>query len=177
MDAELLAIVEVDKADRIICQAEGCGHGVYKRIHVVRHEDGRAGVYGSDCFERLFGSLVPIAMPRYGCCEARALSVNERALLVDNTERLLAQFETEHRKALEAVRLRREQQKKVERAAVDRGQKANQEAERRRPPAEAELAPYEAEAKRRVREKYDVDPNAPGWKGLVRQIQCELLGR
>lgn len=41
--AELLAIVEVDKADRVVCQADGCGHSVYRRIHVVRH-DGRLGV-------------------------------------------------------------------------------------------------------------------------------------
>jgi hypothetical protein len=176
MPAELLAIVEVDKADRVMCQAEGCGHGVYKRIHVVRH-NGKVGVYGSDCFDRLFGSLMPAARPRYGSGEGRELTTDERLLLVENTERLLAQFETEHQQLLEASRLQREQQEKVERAAAERAEKARLDAAHRRLPTEAELAPYEAEAKRMVREKHDVDPNAPGWKGLVLMYQRQLLGR
>lgn len=57
MEGELLAVVEVDKADRVVCQAAGCGHGVYRRIHLVRHGDGSLEVYGSDCFGRLFGHL------------------------------------------------------------------------------------------------------------------------
>jgi hypothetical protein len=176
MSAELLAIVEVDKADRVACQAEGCGHGVYKRIHVVRH-DGKVGVYGSDCFDKLFGSRMPNAKPRYGGGDGRELTPDERLMLVESTERLLAQFETEHQQLLEAARARSEQQAKVERAAAERAEEARLEAERRRPPTEAELAPYEAEAKRMVREKYGVDPNAPGWKGLVIMFQRQLLGR
>jgi hypothetical protein len=159
-----------------VCQAEGCGHGVYKRIHVVRH-DGKVGVYGSDCFDTLFGSMLPNTRPRYGGGDGRELTADERLLLVENTERLLAQFETEHQKLLDAARLRREQQEKVERAAAERAEKARLEAERRRPPTEAELAPFEAEAKRMVREKYGVDPNTPGWKGLVITFQRQLLGR
>jgi hypothetical protein len=176
MNAELLAIVEVGRADRVSCQAEGCGHGVYKRIHVVRH-DGKVGVYGSDCFDKLFGFLLPNAKPRYGGGDGRELTPDERLMLVENTERLLAQFETEHQQLLEAARLRREQQEKVERAAAERAEKARLEAERRRPPTEAELSPYEAEAKRMVRDKHGVDPNAPGWKGLVITFQRQLLGR
>lgn len=91
MSAELLAIVEVDKADRVACQAEGCGHGVYKRIHVVRH-DGKVGVYGSDCFDKLFGSRMPNAKPRYGGGDGRELTPDERLMLVESTERLLAQW-------------------------------------------------------------------------------------
>ena len=45
---ELLAIVDVDQAIRVVCQAESCGHGVYRRIHVVRCEDSKVRVYGSD---------------------------------------------------------------------------------------------------------------------------------
>jgi hypothetical protein len=37
--SELLTIAEVDQVNRVMCQAEGCGHGVYRRIHVVRCED------------------------------------------------------------------------------------------------------------------------------------------
>jgi hypothetical protein len=49
--AYLLAVVEVDREDRIQCQAEGRGHSVYKRIHVVL--TGMAfKVLGSQCYER-----------------------------------------------------------------------------------------------------------------------------
>lgn len=71
MTETLLAVVEVDKANRVICQAEGCGHGVYRRIHVVRHDDGTVGVYGSGCFGRLFGHLED-KPPRYGTERSRA---------------------------------------------------------------------------------------------------------
>lgn len=59
---ELFAIVEVDQADRVVCQAPGCGHSVYKRIHVVR-QYGQTSVYGSDCFARLFADIVRAGQP------------------------------------------------------------------------------------------------------------------
>jgi hypothetical protein len=130
--AELLAIVEVDKSDRVVCQAPGCGHAVYKRIHVVR-QGGHASVYGSDCFGRLFAGLIPDAGPRYGSAEGRLLTSEERAMLAENTERLLAQFEMERTNALEQQRLRREQQELLERAAAERVREAKREAELRRP--------------------------------------------
>ena len=33
--AYLLDIAEVDRDKRIRCQAEGCGHSVYARIHIL----------------------------------------------------------------------------------------------------------------------------------------------
>ena len=173
---ELVAVVEVDKADRVMCQAPGCGHAVYKRIHVVRL-DGKVGVYGSDCFGKLFAHLLPNATPRYGTGEGRELTPEERRMLQENTERLLAQFEVEHQQALELARLRREQQAKVERAAAERAESARREAERRRPPTLEQLAPFEREAKRMVCERYGVDPELPGWRGLVLKFQRELFER
>lgn len=173
----LLAIVEVDQADRVVCQAEGCGHGVYRRIHVVRCDDSKLRVYGSDCFGRLFNGLMPDARPRYGRGDGRHLTDEERLLLVWNTERLVAQFEAEHRVVLEQQRLGEEQRRRVEQAAVEKAEAARQEAERRSPPTAAEIASVELEAKAYVRQKYDVDPNAPGWRGLVLQRARELLGK
>jgi hypothetical protein len=95
MGGQLLAVVEVDKAERVVCQAEGCGHGVFRRIHIVRHADGSLGVYGSDCFGKLFGQLANKA-PQYGSGEGRELTAEERLMLAENTERLIAQFESEH---------------------------------------------------------------------------------
>ncbi len=39
---QLMAVGEIDNEDRIICQRDGCGHRVYKRIHIVR-ANGRVG--------------------------------------------------------------------------------------------------------------------------------------
>lgn len=172
----LLAVVGVDKADRVVCQAEGCGHGVYRRIHVVRHEDGGLGVYGSDCFGRLFGDLLENA-PRYGSGDGRELTTEERQMLADSTERLIAQFENEHQALLELARLRREQREMVEQAARERAERLRAEAERRRPPTPVEIAGVEREAKAIVRQKFSVDPDAPGWRGLVLSEARKLLGR
>lgn len=109
-DAYLLAIVEVDKADRIQCQAEGCGHSVYKRIHVVL-----AGlefkVLGSQCYERLYGRESSATVPQYGSGTGRLLTAEERQILVENTatfiERLEAErIELERIAALQAARQR-----------------------------------------------------------------------
>lgn len=176
MNGTLLAVVGVEKADRVVCQAQGCGHGVYRRIHVVRHDEGALGVYGSDCFGRLFGHLVE-NVPRYGSGEGRELTADERQMLAENTERLIAQFESEHQALLEKARLRQEQQAKVEQDAHEQAERRRAEAERRRPPTAEEIARVEGEAKKMVRQKYSVDPEAPGWRGLVMAEARKLLGR
>jgi len=176
MSGQLLAVVEVDKADRVVCQAEGCGHGVYRRIHVVRHDDSSLGVYGSDCFGRLFARLADKA-PQYGSGDGRELTAEERLMLSENTERLISKFEAEHQTLLEQARLRQEQQDKVERAAQERAERLRAEAEKRRPPTLDEIASVEREAKALVRSKFNVDPDAPGWRGLVLAEARKLLGR
>lgn len=65
---------------------------------------------------RMFGHLVE-NVPRYGSGEGRELTADERQMLAENTERLIAQFESEHQALLEQERLRQEQQAKVEHAA------------------------------------------------------------
>ena len=79
--------------------------------------------------------------------------------------------------AIEQARLHQEQVHKVEQASRDRAERTRLEAERRRPPSPSALASVEAEAKRMVLAKYGVDPDAPGWRGLVMMFQQELLGR
>lgn len=107
----LLAVVEVDKADRILCQAEGCGHAVYKRIHVVL-----AGlefkVLGSQCYERLYGQATLTSQaPHYGTTSGRLLTPEERLVLVENTAAFIEALEVkrvemERRAALEAAQQR-----------------------------------------------------------------------
>lgn len=105
--AELLAVVEVAYAARIVCQAPGCGHSVYKRIHVVS-QGGALQVLGSDCFSRLFGGGVR-QRPQFGGSAGRVLTPEERNLLLNNTAQLIEQFKAEHEVELEAQRLAQQQ--------------------------------------------------------------------
>lgn len=95
-DSILLAIIEVAQSDRIVCQAEGCGHSVFKRIHVVRVA-GSIKVFGSACFERLFSSRgQSFSVPAFGSTSGRRLTAEERLLLLQNTEALITALEAEH---------------------------------------------------------------------------------
>lgn len=177
----LLAVVEVDKDDRIICQAEGCGHSVYKRIHVVR-DKGRITVIGSECFKRLYGGMEHIPQtPLFGSSEGRRLSAEERAALLENTERLIAALEAEHH---EAEAAREAQRLQAEREAVAKAkatasrllQHRGRYGRSRIPPvidilssvAESELSKIRMDARAHVQaENPGVNIDAPGWTGLV----------
>ena len=91
--ARLLAIVEVDHDQRVRCGNPGCGHSVYKAVHVV--QDGQELlVLGSTCFEKRYG-LGALGAPHYGGGGGRRLTSDERELLLHNTQALLQQFEAE----------------------------------------------------------------------------------
>jgi len=180
MDAELLAVVEVDRPQRVTCQAPGCGHAVYKRIHVVRH-DGLVKVYGSDCFDRLFSNMSKAAGPRYGGAAGRLLSADERQMLVLNTDQLVAQFEAEDKQVQE--RLRRSLQATSPSPQLVRPARrfvtgpTLARTDQPPSPTPAELVGVEAQAKEMVRARYGVDPDAAGWRGLVMACQRELLAK
>lgn len=119
---KLLAIVEVHKDARVICQAEGCGRHVYKRIHVVLDE-GRVSVLGQQCYSNIYlgGSDSDSTYSHYTGAESRKLTPEEIALLVGNTEWLIAQFEAELAARLENERLLREaHQRQLEQAEEQR---------------------------------------------------------
>lgn len=92
--AKLLAIVSVEHADRVRCGQPTCGHSVYRRIHVVR-ENGKLMVLGSTCFSKRYGGDAALGSAHFGGGEGRPLTEAERQLLVNNTQALLEQFETE----------------------------------------------------------------------------------
>lgn len=197
----LVAVVEVDKEDRILCQADGCGHSVYKRIHVV-HDSGTIKVVGSECFKRVYAGLDSLAKtPQYGSSEGRILSKDERLALVENTERLIAKLEAEH---LEAERLRAAQQEalrlEAERQAAEQvrqtmshilSRKAANQAFRRRPVnfegarvvadfasgvAESELAELRIKAKERLSIQHPgINLDSPGFVGLVNLEVRQML--
>ena len=169
---ELLAIVEVPRDERVRCQAPGCNHPVFRRIHVVREGD-IVSVLGSECFKRLFTTLpVSSATPKYSSSEGRHLTDEERQLLVENTRRLVEQFEGEYQAELERVAALQAARKQAAPAPLP----PRHEAPRPPPqPTAEERRMAEAQAKEIVREKYGVDPELPGWRGLVLTEMRALL--
>lgn len=105
--ARLMAIVEVDKAERVYCAQPGCHHTVYKAIHVVK-ERGQLLVLGSTCFQKRYGSLNALGKAQYWGGNGKVLTPEERALLAENTQVLLARFEDEE------ARLRKEAELKLQ---------------------------------------------------------------
>ena len=117
---------------------------------------------------------VASAIPKYSSSEGRHLTDEERQLLVENTRRLVEQFEAEYQVELERVAALRAARKPEAAATLP----PHIEALRHPPPPSAEerrLA--EARAKEVVRKKYGVDPELPGWRGLVLVEMRALLGK
>ncbi|HRP28562.1 MAG TPA: hypothetical protein PLG77_09060 [Burkholderiaceae bacterium] len=168
---ELLAVVEVPRDERVRCQAAGCNHPVFRRIHVVR-EGAAISVYGSECFKRLFAEQpVAASSPRYGSADGRHLTDEERQLLIENTGRLIQQFEVEyqselaHRAELAAAKAARLRQPSP--APLPSHRQPEPAPAPSSEPTVAERRVAEAQAKLNVRAKYNVDPELPGWRGLV----------
>lgn len=90
----LRAIVSVEYIDRVQCGQLGCGHAVYRRIHVVQDGD-ELLVLGSTCFAKRYGSANALDPSSASGGDGRKLTHEQRQLLVNNTAALLAQFELE----------------------------------------------------------------------------------
>ncbi|ADV01835.1 hypothetical protein [Alicycliphilus denitrificans] len=105
---QLLAIVEVEKAERVYCAQPGCKHTVYKAIHVVQ-DGGQLMALGSTCFATRYGSLTALGQAQHWGGKGKLLTSEERALLQGNTEALLARF------AEEEAKLRAEAEQKLKR--------------------------------------------------------------
>lgn len=93
----LLAIVEVSPEEKVRCGQPGCGHSIWKAIHVVL-DTGKLLVLGSTCFAKHYGSGVALGSPRYGGGDGRKLTSDERQLLVENTAAFIAGIEEEMRR-------------------------------------------------------------------------------
>lgn len=173
---ELLAVVEVGKAQRVGCQAPGCGHGVFRRVCLVRSDD-KLGVYGSDCCSRIFGRGMGLGPPKYNSSggDGRRLTEAERELLATNADLLIEQFEGER----VAEEERRSRLLADQRARYEQDVRSREEEERakeaRKQLIKEAMAGVEGEAKAAVRRRWDVDANNPAWRGLVMGEQRRLL--
>lgn len=118
--AYLLDVVEVDRNKRVRCQAAGCGHSVYARIHVVL-VNGQFQVLGGNCFQRLYGRVLQDAESYYGGSAGSPTRLDEemRLLLATNTAEFIETLEA-RRLELEALAETRRAlaQNKVERPAM-----------------------------------------------------------
>jgi len=95
----LLAIVEVDKEKRVQCGQPGCGHVVYKAIHIIQEGD-ELLVLGSTCFAKRYEGFKGLGETIYGGGAGRKLTDAQRELLMNNTAELLAQFKAEDQEQL-----------------------------------------------------------------------------
>lgn len=76
---------------------------MYRAIHVVKDGNGLL-VLGSTCFAKRFGSgKAQLGTASFGGGDGRKLTAEERQLLVNNTAELLARFEAEERRRVEAL--------------------------------------------------------------------------
>ncbi|OEZ85325.1 hypothetical protein JAB6_21740 [Janthinobacterium sp. HH104] len=159
-ESHLLSIVEVSHANRIRCQADGCGHLVFKRIHVVL-DNGKFHVLGSRCFAKLYCGLGTAVPPYYGGGDARPLTDDERALLVENTALFIEQLERErieNERAAAVLEAERQQNERIA-AALEAERQQN---ERIAAALEAEQEQTEREMIASLQKDttriYDVDP-------------------
>ena len=157
-NSALLAVVEVPFEDRVRCAAEGCGHSVYRRVHLVHH-NGRTQVFGSDCFSRLFaGTALSGASPRYSSTAGRPLTPEERALLLRNTELLIERFEHERQNTEQQVGVQGKQQDIP----------ATPPPVQRRTPSTAQRAAAELQARSNLAFRFPgINLDLPGFKGLL----------
>jgi hypothetical protein len=170
-EAYLLDVVEVDKARRVRCQAEGCGHAVYARIHVML-VDGKFLVLGGDCFQRLFGKVLPEAKSYYGGSanaptvlteEMRALLNSNTAEFIERLERRRLQIEEELAQR-EAVQQAKQHESTMPMTSGDRSAST------------LGLSSAMPEARERLRRQFPgVDLSSAGWSGLVLQEARAVL--
>ena len=90
----LIAVLTVEKDERIRCQSSGCNHPVFKRIHVVRLGP-EFKLLGSSCYRKEYSSYAEAGQPpRFTSKSGRHLTESDRELLIVNSERLIAKLES-----------------------------------------------------------------------------------
>ena len=165
-EPNLIAVIEVESTQAIRCQAPGCQHKVYRAIHILDMQ-GELKLYGSQCCKKLFGWVNGERTPTYSFGGGR-LTDEERALLEANTTGLLKMLEAKRRAAQPALHATT-QATILQRGARSVGRRAGF-----RLPIDDDVR---QQAKAVIREKHGVDPDLPGWRGLVDIEARKLIAR
>ncbi len=163
----LLGVFEAPKDKRVRCQAPGCHHTVYKRIHVVQ-EGHCLKVYGSQCFKKIFeGHPILRSQPSYtGSTPGRTLTDEERRMLIENTEQFIAYVEQLYKADLEDKQRKAEALKLRSSAVLPPTPQTYQSEFTRYGQFNSEEGLLKL-AKENVRKYLQVDPELAGWVGLV----------
>lgn len=172
MSIYLHSIVEVDKTKKIRCMAPECKKTVYKQIHVL-FENGEILLYGSGCYKKTFGHTeLGRQKARFQIGSAsRLLTEYEREQLLKNTRALLLKLEKEYKLDLEKTLVEVDFQ-----PTENLKSKSDKQKNRVNYVSREDISPeIWGEAKARVRQKYNIDPELPGWYGLIKYEAYELL--
>lgn len=110
MEDSLLAIIEVPKEDRVLCQFKGCNHPIYKRVHVVEINE-QLLVIGSTCYSKHFKKYINNKLPTYTSSDGKTLTEEERKLLRKNTLKLVQRLKQDH---LDQIDYEKKQKIKIE---------------------------------------------------------------
>ena len=148
---ELIAVVELPEANKVLCQFGDCGRKIYREVHVIRI-DGQIVVYGSSCVKKAFGE-VPKRSDK-SILGGRTISLSDPddiAKLEQNTAELVKEWEE---------RAAQHEQAEVEKRQAD--DTFEKDASR-----EEIFAECLAQTKERFRRDRGIDPEAPGWSQWV----------
>ena len=153
-DPVLIAVLTVTEDHRIRCQSLGCNHPVFKRIHVIRIGS-EFRLLGSSCFRRTcICNPEGRQTPRYTSRAGRHLTEDERELLIENTEGLVAKLESRWLlEQMEAASPLRKRSRK--RGSLSQDLLANIPAQ------------VIAEARARVSREFGIDASLSGWYAYV----------
>jgi hypothetical protein len=88
--AYLVAIIELEKVDRVLCQAANCHHSIFRRVHIVLKGQ-EFQLLGSSCFNRWYGHLpIENRTPQFGSTAGIPMTPENRDLLLRNTADFVA---------------------------------------------------------------------------------------
>lgn len=181
--ARLLTIVRVDEEHKLVCQAPGCGRGIYAAVHVIRDETGAVHVVGSDCYLKLMGhEKATEEGPAFGGWDGRRLTEEERNAMLADTAAFVARMEAQFRaEAAEAAAMAAEEadrQRLVESARAAR-LRARASEPQSRPLSLFDFAPDQVSAAfaaaRRHWQAKGVDVHLPGFVGLIEGEALRML--
>jgi len=148
---ELIAIVELPEAHKVLCQYEDCGRKIYREVHVIRI-DGQIVVYGSSCVKKAFGEVPK--QSEASILGGRTISLSDPediAKLEQNTAELVQEWEERAVHHKQAV-VEQHQADDVFEKGMSRDEL---------------FAECLAQTKERFRRDRGIDPEAPGWAQWV----------
>ena len=157
---QLAAEVALPYEERIQCQCRGCGHTIWRQIHIIQWTDGRIECWGQDCYKRELGptAVGGASKALYDSVGGRELTPEERELLTNNRERLIAKFREDQERKLQAEREREQERQRREREEEQQRREWEQEREQQRQRERGQALEREAEERRQSPLIFRIEP-------------------